>query len=67
MTQKNSRSVHSVWTLTVKPVVASSTNKVELQAETIKRISAEIESRSASPVRAGESTLNVEALRTLYA
>lgn len=67
MTQNNSRSVHSVWTLTVEPVSTSSDVKVELQAEAIKKITAEIESRAVSQVRSGQSALHVEALRTLYA
>lgn len=67
MTQSNSRSVHSVWTLTVEPLSSSSNDKIELQAETIRKISIEIESRSITQVRSSEPLLNVDALRTLYA
>lgn len=66
MTQKNSRSIHSVWTRTVELAPSISTAKVELTAETIRKVSADIESRSEAQARLEEPALNVEALRTLY-
>lgn len=66
MTDNGRKKVQSVWTLTVTPGSIGQSRKVELNAEAVKRISAEIESRASKHIKAGEPTLNVDALRTLY-
>lgn len=59
--------MHSVWTLSVDPArTATAQDKVELSAETIRKVTADIASQSERRAQFDEPSLNVEALRILY-